>query len=194
MSSEDIAWLVGFVEGEGTFCSRWRPNRDKFYPYFAVVNNDLSAIKEARRILGVGNITSTQPANPNAHAKYSLYVENRSDLQKVADFFRGRLKTEYKKKQFLEFERVLNSTYLTHEQMSVIRRRVILESWQGGSREKRLAIMHSEVYKTKMSASHKRRWTLTQLGKSEILINKRSTPLVPLDSEENEDIQEARAA
>lgn len=148
----DLAsWLAGFVEGEGTFSFRQnRGNGKRTYPYFAVVNTDETSIRLAQKILGFGRISITHPKGRKT--KFSLYVEDKIGLEKIADFFEGRLLTALKKEQFKTFKKILGSCYVSKEELSEIRRRGAQRKWDEPKwRLRQQRIMRTLEYRQKVS-------------------------------------------
>lgn len=149
---EDEHWLIGFTEGEGCFGSRQR-KLQKRYPHFTLVNTDLSSIEKAKEILGVGSIT-IKPTTGRRRTCYSLTVENREGLERVRDFFQNRLRTDYKKKQFAIFERVLENCYLSPGEMFIARSHRTKASWANPEqRANRLRAMRSPEYREKQKVN-----------------------------------------
>lgn len=103
-------WVIGFAEGEGCF-THYKQRRRYVSPAFLIVNTDIGALRNIQRFFGFGDI--------NEHQKFNKLTTPRMRIQSwqyrvagfkrctvLRDFFRGRLRTERKLKQFAEWVKI----------------------------------------------------------------------------------------
>lgn len=78
MNVLEIGWLAGIIEGEGTFHRQYRKTGGGQI-YIKVSMTDKDIITRLQEITGVGNITESQPKNPNHKRVYHWRVTRQSD-------------------------------------------------------------------------------------------------------------------
>jgi hypothetical protein len=90
-------WIVGFIEGEGSFHSARGRNRDKMYPRFDVTQKDYDLLAPIRDCFGFGGISYTD--RPTGRV-WKWGVCNRHDLKLVIAFLDGRMQSEKKRHEY----------------------------------------------------------------------------------------------
>ncbi len=103
-------WVIGFVEGEGSF-THDREHRRYIYPAFLIVNTDIGALRNIQRFFGFGDINKHQKINQRITPRMRIQswqyrVAGFKRCTVLRDFFRNRLRTESKRKQFAEWEKL----------------------------------------------------------------------------------------
>jgi hypothetical protein len=108
--NEEEAWIIGFIEASGCFTKnklkigRKTKNGIKIYRYFVpvffLVNQDVSALEIARRILGLGRVAR--------HGRsYRLEIRRKREVMRLVRLLDGRLRSDGKKQQFEEWKRLV---------------------------------------------------------------------------------------
>ena len=115
-------WVIGFVEGEGSF-THDREHRRYICPAFLIVNTDIGALRNIQRFFGFGDIKEHQKINklttPRMRIQSWQYrVAGFKRCTVLRDFFRGRLRTERKLKQFGEWEKLWGKERKTWKRLS----------------------------------------------------------------------------
>jgi len=107
-------WVVGFVEGEGSFTRTREHRSEKYvYPAFFIVNADVDILRKIRRFFGFGDVNKHGEINRHAipRGKKQLWHYQVSGFKRctiLRNFFKGRLRTESKQRQFAEWEKLWN--------------------------------------------------------------------------------------
>lgn len=72
IASDELYWLAGFLEGEGSFMKGppSAPNR----PTISMVSTDLDVAERVARLLGVNYIQHTRPTNKKWKKQYSVLL------------------------------------------------------------------------------------------------------------------------
>ena len=83
------SWLVGFVDGEGSFYVTISQEKGKNKPRvrvgFCVTNKNKSILEKIREYLGVGKIRETKSGSGSI--VYTLYTTTFSEALKIREFF-----------------------------------------------------------------------------------------------------------
>jgi len=94
-SQFDVGWLVGFVEGEGSFTY----NKGDGWPVFAITHNDKRILEEVRRFFGFGQVIR-HCGRIDCRAWRFQVQHNPFALDKLKLFFDGKLKSPSRQMQF----------------------------------------------------------------------------------------------
>jgi len=104
----DRGWVVGFIEGSGSFTVNIIKHRRetksglKYYRYpnpaFFLVNKDRAALEKIRDFLGMGKI--------NRHGDYfHLDIRRKSETLRLVNFLDGKIKSEIRAQQFEKWKK-----------------------------------------------------------------------------------------
>ena len=99
----DRGWIIGFIEGEGTFTvnvigyKRKTMTETRQYRYqnpaFYIVQKDRKVLEKIRDFLGMGKI--------NRHGNlFHLDIRKKSDVLRLVEFLDGKMKSESKTQKF----------------------------------------------------------------------------------------------
>lgn len=91
----DEGWLVGFVEGDGSFTYK----KSEGWPVFIVTQNDREILEKIRDYFSFGNVYKHSSSEECKAWRY-VSGHNLDGLKPIRDFFKGKLKTKEKKAQF----------------------------------------------------------------------------------------------
>ena len=120
MSKLDENYIVGLVDGEGSFTAYVKnpnmPNQTKrrviVEPrfYIKLVAKDKDILYQLKTFFGCGNVYFQRDSRPNHQDCYRYEVTNRQDLKKIIiPFFKThKLRFETKKKDFLIFSNIVD--------------------------------------------------------------------------------------
>jgi len=111
MSNEtdfDSGWVVGFIEGSGSFTVNTIKHRRKtksgvkYYRYrnpaFFLVNKDRALLEKIRDFLGMGKI--------NRHGNYfHLNIRRKSETIRLVNFLDGKMKSELRAQQLEKWKK-----------------------------------------------------------------------------------------
>ena len=112
-------WIVGFVDGEGSFSvSIYRNTQARMrlgwqvFPEFVVTQGEksVSVLEDFQRIFGCGKIykAKSRPRDGRREVLYRYCVRSRRDLQeKIIPFFCEHPLRSYKKNEFKKFVRIV---------------------------------------------------------------------------------------
>jgi hypothetical protein len=116
-----LEWLIGFVEGDGTFCSRVVPvakgaslraaqakQLEKRRFLFEICQEDPKVLHKIRKELGFGRVDSTG-GEDNRHWRYR--VEDRRGLQRIMSLFNGNLVLPKRRHQFAAWTKAAKSIH-----------------------------------------------------------------------------------
>lgn len=99
MNSE---WLIGFIEGEGSFIVR---NHRNNIPIFSLGQNEKEILEKIREFLGFGIVTTPQnPLRLGWKPYWQFQVNKTEDLMKLIEIVDGKLQTEKKQIQFANWK------------------------------------------------------------------------------------------
>jgi hypothetical protein len=104
MSLED--WIIGTIESEGSFVVITHKN-GKRYPSFNLGNTDESMIRILANFFQFGKVYTYEPQKPNWSKSYHFAVWKREDLKKLRKFCKGRLRTDFKKRDLAKWDEFL---------------------------------------------------------------------------------------
>ena len=105
----DRGWIVGFIEGEGSFTvsvikhkRETKSGMSRYYlyhnPAFFLVNKDRTALEKTRDFLGLGKI--------NRHGNYfHLDIRRKSETLRLVNFLDGKMKSELRTQQFEKWKK-----------------------------------------------------------------------------------------
>lgn len=89
MTSEEIAWVAGVLEGEGSFFVSWKTSTGGVrYPSFRVQCNmcDQDIILRLYRICGIGNMRGPLPTQkPHHKPAFSWIVNKRAEIKDLVE-------------------------------------------------------------------------------------------------------------
>jgi truncated hemoglobin YjbI len=114
MSTEfDCGWVIGFIEGEGSFTHDWvkREGKKVKVPRFTLNQTERSVLEFLQEFFGGGNIyvrnyTGKDYWSHQKSTRYDYVVRDKDTLQKIRDFCEGKLKHPMKKEQFEEWKKL----------------------------------------------------------------------------------------
>lgn len=97
-------WAIGLTEGEGSFTS------SNGYPRFQIEMNkrDASVLYKVKKILGVGKVYLNKTNRTNMYI-----VTGKANLNKIIEFFNGRLMSIKQKDRFKDWIKLFNECYST---------------------------------------------------------------------------------
>jgi len=116
VKDEDIAWVAGIFEGEGTVELKHFADRNGYKCQVSITNKDISLLKAVQKICGAGDIYT------NGHPdEYKWQIQRRGEARKFLLGILPYMKSDYKKHQ------VENWLYVDDVEKPV---RNIPERWQ----------------------------------------------------------------
>ena len=101
-------WIIGFIEGEGSFHSARGRNRDKIYPRVTVTQKEYDLLDRIRDYFGFGGISYTDQPTERV---WKWVVCNRHDLKLVIAFLDGRIRSEKKRQEYENWKHVFRSYF-----------------------------------------------------------------------------------
>ena len=115
-----MGWIVGFVDGEGTFSVTVMRNKEmslgwQVFPEFVVTQGEksLPALNQLREFFGCGRIFRNKRKDNHREDLFRYCVRNMTDLRsKIIPFFNEHELRTAKKEDFSKFARVIS---LIHE-------------------------------------------------------------------------------
>jgi hypothetical protein len=90
-------WIIGFIEGQGSFYSARGRSRDKVYPRFSVTQKEYHLLSRIRNYFGFGGINHTD--QPTGRV-WQWVISNKHDLKLVIRFLDGRMRSEKKIREY----------------------------------------------------------------------------------------------
>jgi len=145
---EDIKfenWLIGFVEGEGSFTYR----RSDGWPFFTITQNDREILERIKAFFQFGSVRK-HCGRADCRAWRYVVCHNWNDLNKLREFFDGRLRMRGKQEQFkfwvslFDLNHPIRINGRTHERLRSReynkrcpqKRREAIKRWKKNNREK----------------------------------------------------------
>ena len=96
MSDTDFEnWLIGFVEGEGSFTY----NKSEGWPFFTLTQNDKEILEKIKDYFGFGCVYK-HCGRKDCKAWRYVSSHNMENLSRLRAFFNGRLRIKPKQEQF----------------------------------------------------------------------------------------------
>lgn len=90
VSIEDLAWLAGFIDGEGSFFLHRHPNKKQNYvsygPTLSITNTDYGLLEKVQKIVGWGGIYSNN-FRPEYKNRKPRWIWNISGHPRVGNVF-----------------------------------------------------------------------------------------------------------
>jgi hypothetical protein len=140
MSTEfDRGWIIGFIEGEGSFTHDWvrREGKKVKVPRFFVTQTERSVLEFLQGFFEGGNIYVRNYVGKDywghqRSTRYDFIVRDKNTLEKIRDFCEGRLKHSKKKEQFEEWKKLFENVRGKEAQRQKAREEMI-ERWKDPS-------------------------------------------------------------
>ena len=93
MTNEELAWLAGFIDGEGYIgltyqvkaASRQSAATPRYHPYLIVTNTNMGAIEQIHAILGIGKVYKIPRQDDKSKDAYQLKITKALDLLLVLE-------------------------------------------------------------------------------------------------------------
>jgi hypothetical protein len=101
-------WIIGFIEGEGSFCSARGRTRDRVYPRFTVTQKEYDLLARIKDYFGFGGINHTDQSTGRV---WQWVVSNKHDLKLVIGFLNGRMRSEKKIRDYTLWKRRFRSYF-----------------------------------------------------------------------------------
>jgi len=114
-------WLIGFIEGEGSFFIQyWKSPREGlepyYYPQFSIGQKDEKILNDIRDYLGFGFVrTNFKNMNGKRIKIWKFIVNKKIDNEKIRNLCKGRLRTGFKQAQFKKWEEAFISKRRVYE-------------------------------------------------------------------------------
>ena len=86
MTSEEAAWLAGFIDGEGTISS-YMAGKNRAYKTWviSVPNTHRGSLDRCQEITGVGSVVMKKEAHGNRRTQYQWRVNPKQDVASILD-------------------------------------------------------------------------------------------------------------
>ena len=78
-NKEILAYIAGFVDGDGCIGFSQRSNKNRYYPYLRIANTDMRILKFIKKFFGFGSIqiaNTTYRSSPNCKVCYYYQTTN----------------------------------------------------------------------------------------------------------------------
>jgi len=164
ISEFDQGWIIGFIEGEGSFSHDLQGGHVRndgkliYVPRFCVNQTNKVPLEFLMSFLGGGHIyTRSYKGKPYWNGKkstrYDYVVRDVATLEKVRDFCDGKLKHPYKQAQFEEWKKLFKNL-IGKEGQKEIARAEMNKRWS------------NPRYREKIRKAIKKRWTKEERKKA----------------------------
>lgn len=119
ISEFDKGWIVGFIEGEGSFTHDLQGGYSRksgalYVPRFVINQTERTTLEFLKAFFGGGHIYTRRYEGKkywteNKSTRYDYVIRDIATLEKVRDFCEGKLKHSLKRKQFEEWKKLFHN-------------------------------------------------------------------------------------
>jgi len=170
ISEFDEGWILGFIEGEGSFThdlqGGYCPKSGAVYvPRFVVNQTERTTLEFLKTFFGGGHIyvrryKGKKYWSENKSTRYDYVVRDIGTLEKIRDFCDGKLKHPLKGKQFAEWKKLFHN-FVGKDGQRELARTEMNKRWSGPS------------YREKIRKANKKRWNKEARAKASNAMTKR---------------------
>jgi len=170
VSEFDKGWILGFIEGEGSFThdiqgGRAPQGKEPVYiPRFTINQTNKTPLVFLKKFFVGGHIYKRNYQDKDYWSKekstsYDYIINDIATLEKIREFCEGVLKHPGKKAQFEKWKKLFNN-YVGVEGQKEIARKLMKERWE------------DPAYREKMRKAHIKRWSEKQRKRMRDIVTK----------------------